>query len=688
MERTFTTLLFFLFYFYSSAQQFTGTGGPITNNGIPTYFPLTVSGLPGQLNSSFGVETVCINISHTNVEELYIYLLSPSGIKVELSNGGSCSGNSYIGTCYNSSLPNSVTLAAAPYTGNYKPVGYFGRFNNGQNPNGTWNLIVKDFLTNPNAGTVTNWTITFGTAPSPAVSFSSSNLPIVLINTNNQDITTNDLIATMGIIDNGANRNYLSDNWNNYNGKINIHVRGNSSRAFEKESFSVETRDIFGANLDVSLLGMPPENDWVLSAEYADKTLLRNRLTYHLAQQMGNYAARCRSVEVVINGEYYGVYTFMEKPKRNDFRINIAKLESVENTFPSITGGYIIKIDRTDEAGWLSYYPGNATPNHFYYQFVYPKDTAITIQQQNYIHSILDSFEMCMASPDFGNINTGYPKWIEPNSFVDFFILTEMGKNVDGYRLSTYLYKDRISRGGKIKAGPMWDFDLAWHNANYGSADTIWGWEYEQMDNAYPYPSWWIRFRQDDGFNNRLQCRWTNFRQNVLKTENIFAFIDGAVNELNEAQQRNFTQWPILGAYIRPNPQNQGGATWQGEVADLKNWIAARTGWMDGQIPYPAACDTALPPEPPIGPVTLLPPFPNPFMSDFWVNYQLEKDAHVKVELVNMLGDQLAVLYDADREAGFYTDKISPPPVAAGIYLMRLTVGSEVFLEKMMKATQ
>jgi subtilisin-like proprotein convertase family protein len=688
MDKTFTALLLFLFSLNIQAQQFSGTGGPITNNGVPTYFPIVVSGLPTQINSTFGLETVCIRINHSKVEQLYIHLVSPSGIKVELSNGNSCSGANYINTCFNSSLTNSVTLGTAPYNSNYKPIGYFGRFNNGQNPNGTWKLSVKDWLALVDSGSVIDWSITFGNAPSPPINFSSSNLPIVIINTNNQEITDADLTANMGIIDNGAARNYLTDAWNGYNGKINIHERGHSSKSHEKSSFSIETRDALGNNLEVSLLGMPPDNDWVLGAEYADKTLLRNRLTYYLASQMGNYAARTRSVEVVINGEYYGVYTFEEKPKRSDFRIPVAKLTAEENTSPSVTGGYIFKIDRTDEAGWFSYSPGTATVNHFYYQYVYPKDTAITVPQQNYIQSVMNDFEITMNSADFANLTTGYPKFIDPNSFVDFLIVTEMAKNVDGYRLSTYLSKERISKGGKIKIGPVWDFDLAWHNANYGAAFNSWGWQYEQSDNAYPYPSWWIRFRQDPAFNNRLQCRWHAFRQNVLKTENILAWIDAAVNELNESQQRNFVQWPVLGAYIRPNPQDQAGATWQTEISDLKNWITARIGWMDSQIPYPAACDTALPPpeeQQPVEPTVLLPPHPNPFIDSFNITYLVEDNAHVKVEMVNLLGDHVAVLYSADKTSGLYTEKITTPPLAAGMYVMKLSVNDQVYKQKIVK---
>jgi subtilisin-like proprotein convertase family protein len=689
MKRTFTTLILFLLIALGSpAQQFTGSGGVITNDGMPTYFLLPVSGLPAQLNGSFGVETVCINISHPDVKELFIYLVSPSGIKVELTDGNSCDGPDYSGTCFISSLSNSVTLASTPYSGSYKPIGYLGRFQNGMNPNGTWKLYVKDWLYNANSGTLVNWSITFGPSPSPAVNFTSSNLPIVVINTNNQEITDGDLTATMGIIDNGANRNYLSNSWNGYNGYINIHLRGHSSTDFEKKSFSIETRDAAGNNFDVGLLGMAPENDWVLEAEYADKTLMRNRLTYFLARSMGDYAARTRSVEVVLNGEYYGVYTFMEKPKRSDFRINIAKLEPTENTYPDITGGYILKIDRADAAGWYSLYPGIATATHFYYQYVYPKDTSITAQQQSYIHSVLDSFETVMASPDFADATNGYPHFIEPNSFVDYFIMNEFSKNVDAYRMSTYLSKDRISRGGKIKAGPVWDYDIAWHNANNGDAFLIGNWQCDQTTDPQPNPTWWSKLRTDGSFNNKLQCRWNAFRQNVLSTATINSYIDASVAELNEAQQRNFTQWPVIGAYIWPNPQDQNGATWLGEVQYLKDWVSARSQWMDGQLPAPSECDTATTtPENPdtSSPVILLPPHPNPFTTDFDITYEVESDAPVRIDLIGMHGELTAMLYSSQKTTGIYTQKITVPPLAAGLYMMKLSMGSHVFKQKMMK---
>ncbi len=171
--------------------------------------------------------------------------------------------------------------------------------------------------------------ITFAIAqPSFAQTFTSSNLPIVIINTNGFAIADEPKItADMGIIHNGVGvRNNLIDPQNNYNGKIGIEVRGSSSQMFPKKQYSIELRDGLGAGVAASLLGMPVEEDWVLFAPYNDKSLMRDVLAYKLARDMGRYAPRTRYCEVVLNGDYLGIYILMEKVKRDKNRVDIANL--------------------------------------------------------------------------------------------------------------------------------------------------------------------------------------------------------------------------------------------------------------------------------------------------------------------------------------------------------------------------
>ncbi|MBA3704715.1 MAG: CotH kinase family protein, partial [Bacteroidetes bacterium] len=447
------TIIFLLLALLSKAQLFTGAGGPILNNGQDTFFKLVVSGLsPSQLNSNFGIEEVCIEINHPVNEELYIYLKSPDGKIVELSQGSSSKGANYTSTCFDSKLSNSITMGNPPYSGSYSPTGYLGRFNNGQTGNGTWSLIVHDYLAFVNSGSLNNWSIKFGNSPSAPVAFTSSNLPIVIIKTNNQIISADEIVIDMGIIDNGPGlRNFVTNVWNNYNGKAVINLRGVTSKNFEKKSYSLETHDLSGNPIDASLLNMPAESDWVLIASYTDKTLIRNPITYDLFRKMGHYSSRFRNVEVILNGEYIGVYTLMEKPKRGKDRIDISKLTPTENSDSEITGGYILKIDRPDEPGWYSLLPGNSqNKSHFYYEYIYPKDTAISIPQKSYIKNFMNDFETLMNSSNYANPVNGYSKYLDVESFIDYFIITELNKNVDGYRLSTYLYKDNIKAGGKL----------------------------------------------------------------------------------------------------------------------------------------------------------------------------------------------------------------------------------------------
>jgi spore coat protein CotH len=133
----------------------------------------------------------------------------------------------------------------------------------------------------------------------------------------------------MGIIYNGpGNRNNITDPFNNYNGTIGIEMRGNSTQnMFPKKPYLIETRDSLGENLNISLLGMPEDNDWILLASYIDRTLIRDPLAYHLSSLTGRWSSRCRFCEVVINGEYLGIYILTEKIKRDDNRLNIKKLD-------------------------------------------------------------------------------------------------------------------------------------------------------------------------------------------------------------------------------------------------------------------------------------------------------------------------------------------------------------------------
>ncbi|MCD6017327.1 MAG: hypothetical protein K0S53_448 [Bacteroidetes bacterium] len=658
----------------TNAQVFTGTGGSILNNGQDSYFPINVTGLnPTSIDSVFGIEQICFTITHADVSELYIYLKSPAGIIVELTLGNSSAGANFSNTCFENQTGNSITLGTSPYTGNYKPVGYLGRFNTGQTGNGVWNLIVHDGFPSTNAGTLVSWNIKFGNTPAHPVILNSSNLPLVFINTT-QPITDNNSPADIGIVYNGSGRNNLTDTRNNYNNKAQINIRGNTSKNFEKKSFSIETHDATGKELDAPLVGMPAESDWVLIASYIDKTLIRNPLTFDLYRLMGHYSSRYKNVEVFLNNEYQGIYALAEKPKRNINRINIEKLDKTENTQPYVSGGYIFKIDRPIEPGWYSHLAGNCPANSkFYYQYVYPNDSDITASQKTYIQTYMNDFETMMSSATYADPVNGYPKYIDIDSFVDLFIINELSKNIDGYRLSTYMYKKSIIEGGKLSVGPVWDYDIAWHNCNYNNSFISSGWAYQLQDNSYPVPKWWSRLMDDANFADKVKCRWSSLRQNILSTSYLNNYIDVSAAALSEAQQRNFRQWPIIGAYINPNPQNQAGASYATEIADLKSWIASRAAWIDANLP--GNCVVGLQ-EHFVNNKLLV--YPNPMESQTTFSMKLEKESDISLCITDLVGKEVTRFLNTNVPPGDSKIVLERNQMQSGIYLYQLEINNTV----------
>jgi len=422
----------------------------------------------------------------------------------------------------------------------------------------------------------------------PPVIFTTFNLPIVVINTNGQNIADDPRITCdMGIINNGTGViNSLNDSFNDYDGKISIEYRGSSSQSFPKKSYALETEDINGNNNNVSLLGMPVENDWILYAPYSDKSLMRNFLTFNLGEKMGNYSPRTVYCELVVNGYYKGVYVLMEKIKRDNNRVDIAKLDSNDIAGDSLTGGYIIKIDKYTGGGgdnWLSDFP-NIGGGSLYIQYHYPEASVMLSEQLDYIEHYIDSFEYALNGVNFSDTSIGYSKYIDVNSFIDLYIMNELSKNIDGYRLSTYMYKDRDDNGGKLTMGPFWDYNLAYGNADYCEGGLTAGWEVDGDGGACGWnnPFWFERLLDDTTYQNRLKCRWEYLRDRSFHEDSIFNFIDSIALYLDDAQQRNFQKWDVLGTYIWPNFYI--GNTYQDELIFIKTWLSARLDWIDNNI--------------------------------------------------------------------------------------------------------
>lgn len=523
---------------------------------------------------------------------------------------------------------------------------------------------------------------------SSAQNFTDSNLPIVVINTYGQLIDTAYLPQKvgMGIIDNGmGNRNYLFNPYNNFLGDVELKLRGTSSLGFPKKSYKVTTLDSLDQKANVSLLGMPAENDWVLKGIYPDKTLFRDELSFWIYTQMGHYSSRSRFFELVVDSTYKGVYCMLEKIKRDKFRVDISGLLPTDTSGDNLTGGYIIKVDKfvPGEEGWFSNYPSNATHDSAnYFLFEYPKPDSMLPVQKDYIKGFFDKFENTLASAWWNNVDSGYSKYINVPSFIDNFIINEVSRNVDGYRSSSFFYKDKDTKGdGKLHSGPVWDFDIAWNNCYYNGGNNPTGWQYQQFAYDHFVPFWWWQMMSDTGFTKQLKCRYMELRETILSGNKLFQHIDSIAAYLNESQARNFTKWPILGQYVEPNP-SPIPETYEEEIGSLKNFIIQRLAWLDANMP--GACPSITVPES-IVEENSIHTFPNPFVSNFYISYRLPQDGKVKISVMNMIGEEVALLYSGEKTAGSYYEEFSTTRLPVGAYLVRLNADNMVAYQKLVK---
>jgi len=459
--------------------------------------------------------------------------------------------------------------------------------------------IQKWILVMPFTASLVLFLASCGSDPKPVLP-AFTGISYIQINTGSADIGYEQKAPATMVI--------LQDGLTVFESAIGIEIRGATSSGFEKKSFAIETRNPDGSDKSVSVLGMPTESDWILYAPYSEKSLLNNYLAYNWSNAIGQYAVRTSWVEVEINGQYEGLYLFMEKIKRDQDRVNVQKLTTADNAPDMISGGYILKIDKAvgeaPAGGWpdATYLPEYSFRSDFgvdgqllnypafngkqsaetYFIYSYPKPEDISADQQQYIQGFMRDFETALAQEDFSGSGRAYNAYIDVPSFVDHFLLNEITGNPDAYRLSTYLHKDR---GGKIRMGPVWDFNIGFGNDGR-SQPQLWIYQYNRFygGDLWLVPFWWEKLLADPQFRSLVKTRWTQLRSGIFKTENLMNQIDNQVAFLKEegAVTRNYDRWKVIGV---PLPFNSYvGATYEDEVQYLKDWLTARIGWMDGEI--------------------------------------------------------------------------------------------------------
>ncbi len=339
-----------------------------------------------------------------------------------------------------------------------------------------------------------------------------------------------------------------------YNGPIGIKLRGNSSLGNNQKKYTLELRNEEGKEVDVELMGMPAHSDWVLLGPYYDVSTVRDPLAFQLWRDMGHWGPRTRMVELTLNGDYRGIYILCEAIKRGADRVNIDKMKKTDISGRELTGGYLLRIDTAndDDATFPSKVPGVGEGNFMTqvtWSCIYPKKKkSLQPEQIAYIQSYIDTVEQVIQSDYFADPKTGYARYIDVPSFVDYFIHTELSLNADGYKRSAYFYKERQQpdgTGGKLVAGPVWDYNLAYGNAGFANADNPEAWNFEGASNN-PTPAMWQRLLQDPAFRKTVKTRYQSLRKNVLSDKAIDAYIDRHVRLITPYLAHHFETYPEL----------------------------------------------------------------------------------------------------------------------------------------------
>lgn len=670
------------------AQTFNGGSGAIIDYQT-TNIPINISVPQSAINTTtFGLETVCVNLTHTYLADITVQLIAPDGTTKTLSQGIGGGDDDMTNTCFNGFSTNPITSGTAPFTGTYAPMSQMGGVNNGQNPNGTWFIRVTDNY-GADEGNVINCSITFGSSPCDYFQFSESDLPIVVINTSGQaigyDIKT---VVDMGVIYNGVgNRNHLVDPFNEYNGKIGIEYRGNFSLSLPQKPFSIELIDALGNSIDSSILGMPAENDWLLLANYNDKSFARNVVPFELFDSLGHYGVRSKHVDVVLDGEYQGIYLLAEKIKRDSNRVDISKLDSTEISGNNLTGGYIFKIDYWDNTNsWQSNYSPIGFPGldvHFVYY--YPKPEEIKLEQQTYIQNFVNEFETVLYSSNFDDPNFGYRKYISTTSFIDYFIVNEVARNGDGYKKSRFFSKDKDNLDGtikKLKAGPVWDFDWALKDMWGGSEDGS-----QFMYNAIGgqdvnAPGWYIRLLQDTLFANELRCRYDDFRRNILSLPYLHAKVDSIAAVVMESQEWHYLTWGHLSSATGTPEVQSPPATFDEEVQRLKDWFTRRIEWLDANMPGTLnGCSFTNLDE--LGGVNYT-VYPNPFASFIAIDLGSAPSENGEITLVDAFG-RIIQYQQITPNGTHHFELTNLDDLMTGVYFVEVKIGNRKTVQKLVK---
>jgi hypothetical protein len=493
------------------------------------------------------------------------------------------------------------------------------------------------------------------------VKLDSSKFPIVLLETDEYGLPLKELNWTSKQKQVTAHMNLIypkdgiskTSDITDFSCRIKLERRGQSSRDFPKMCYNVETQSPDGISMDTAIMGMQSGSDWVLNSNFGDKTMIRNELTFYMGRRLGHYEPRTQYCEMFYNGEYQGLYLFTEKIKRGKNKVNVAKRDSLN---PS-EGGFIFKYDKDN------YNNGGQL------QMVYPKAHEITKSEQDYFTKFLNNYYSVLKSGRlFLNPDSGYKKYISTKSLVDYLIVNEVTKNCDSYLNSTYLHKDKDSDDGRIKFGPLWDYDIAYGGAIWQSGGITSGWQFGI--NTL------LRVQQlfrDTALTHEFARRWKSLRTSFLADDTFLSIVDSLTKSIEASRLKNYEVWPIINKqYIWPVFTTY---TYDEDVDVIKNFTSDRMKWIDDNIDkiYYAPLDIYAPKA---GMTNLaVNVYPNPFVDN--INITLDNEGgNYSISILNLDGKVLLTKVASNSGTGNTSIQINSGDLnnlKNGMYLLMIS---------------
>ncbi len=499
-----------------------------------------------------------------------------------------------------------------------------------------------------------------------------SDLPIIVINRQGET-------SALSVIDQGGNNRLTSAPAFSDEARLEA---DEPLYCYEKASYRF-TLLRNGRPIDAPLLGLPEGDRWRLSAPFSDKTLVRSALLSTFARRMGR-GARGRLCHLFIDQDYRGIYLLLEERNVHRNRIDVAVLSPEAENGLELTGGYLLRLDhRRKAAGFDSdFFPFENAPYRVHYLFDTPPVERITTTQMQYIRDTIKAFETAAHEG-----NAAYLEMIDLDSFVDYFLLNEISRNVHGYRDRTLLFKDRDDRNGAFRIELLVEEGGLFGASPLYSGERVEGFQLdillkEAREDSLPVPFWWRTLRNDRRFTDALYRRWTKLRADVFSEDAVFDVADSLYQAVKNDQVLNFERWMIMDRAVEPSKAVYD--SYDEAFDNLLIYLLDRLDWLDeGMEAFRASSDVsgvaALPTA-----MELVQNVPNPFNGSTIIEFSLAQPGTVTLDLYNLRGEAVVELFRGECAAGRHQVILRADGLASGIYICKLHAGTTTTTKRLM----